>query len=269
MNITLCDNSWRIGKARFIAEVSPMFKVKKDDCCESYPLGVKSDFFRSHKDDMDAFLLNNGYLKAESYEENDSDYIYAHCWSLDDPYDDVTPNIDSFVSHIRDTLEGNNKDNGSQAYIITQMLYRDLYDEDDMDIILVHKARYLCDILANIFSIEYYDCGWDTDISIVGIKEDAGSVKLRQIEDMIFDLGFLPCTITELKHHQFIINLEEYLNRDRYFQDGFSFGEAILGAYDRHIQKIDWYDHEYYLSLFPPVADLNNTATIPVRGLVI
>ena len=266
MNLKLFDKAYRIGKSRFMAEVSPMFRVKKDDSCESYPLGVKPDFIRRHKDDMDAFLLNNGYLNVESYEENDSEYTYSHSVSRDDPYDDVTPNIDSFVSHLRDTLEGNNKDNGSQAYIITQMLYRDLYNEDDRETILVHKIRYLCDIMTKIFEIEYFENGYDTDIDIIGIKEKAVSAKLRSVEDMIFDVGYLPNTTKDISNYSFITYLEEYINGGYYLRDGFTFGETVLAAYDRHIQRIDWYDHEYYFSLLPPVTE---NPPLAIRGIVI
>lgn len=266
MNLKLFDKSYRIGKMRFMAEVSPMLKVKKDDCSGSHSLGLKPGFIRRHIEDMDAFLLNNGYFVAVATNENYAEYAYSDYYSRDDLYDDVTPDIDSFISHIRDTLEGNYKDNGSQAYIITQMLYRDLFNEDDTDIILLHKTRYLCDIMAKIFEIEYFENGDDIDINIIGIKEKAGEMKSRGVEDMIFDMGYLTNTTKNTSKNSFFIHLEEYINDSMYLQDGFTFGESVLSAYDRHVQRIDWYDHEYILSLLPPVTDMPSLA---IRGIVI
>ena len=238
MNNNINTFNGRIGISRFKAEISPLINHINDADTNSVSLPLDSEFIARHNKDLDCFLLDNGYFSV--YERDSCDTRSLYFPREDDPYDDIVPDFPLFVDRLNDILDDYD---GTQAKSITRILYRNLYCEADIDVINNKKAEYLCEKLSTIFDIGFFDNGWETEISIGGIKTDLSPESLRKVEDMIIALGFLPNVSNAKDKITFVACLEDYINSGRYLRDGFIFGDAILRAYDEYIKVIDWFDH--------------------------
>ena len=119
-------------------------------------------------------------------------------------------------------------------------LYESLYDDNDLKQISFRKAQYLTDTLSSVLNIQEAADGDPSHITIVGAKPETMSDIFNDYQDMLTDLGFLP--FSGFPDRDPLMNyLEEYINSGTYYDDGFTFGEAVLRAYDQNIQQIDWF----------------------------
>ena len=121
-------------------------------------------------------------------------------------------------------------------------LYESLYDDNDLKQISFRKAQYLTDTLSSVLNIQEAADGDPSHITIVGANPETMSDLFSNYLDMQIDLGFLP--LTGFPEKDSLMNyLEEYINSGTYYDDGFSFGEAVLRAFDQNIKQIDWFSH--------------------------
>lgn len=119
-------------------------------------------------------------------------------------------------------------------------LYESLYDDNDLKQISFRKAQYLTDTLSSVLNIQEAADGDPSHITIVGAKPETMSDHFGEYMEMLIDLGFPP--LTGFPERDLLMSyLEEYINSGIFYDDGFSFGEAVLRAYDQNIQQIDWF----------------------------
>ena len=232
----------RIGRSRFVSEITPLIDVMQEGDGYMYPCGVRLDFLRRHKDNLDMFLLQNGFYIETSdraYEYEQRPYPY---FRDDGVVIDYVPMIDYLYDDIADIFNNTSSDDqGVQAYKFTSMLYRGIYDNADLAIIQQEKAKYLCKTISTIMDIDYNDQADKTEIAIQGFNSDAILRNAFGIDAMMHSLGYL---ISSLRgKNDFMEYLESYINDGRYYQDAFVYGEAILRAFDQYVSPLDWYDH--------------------------
>ena len=227
----------RIGSARLVAEMSPVFDLIKMENGRFGYSKIDADFTRRHDYYFDCFLLDNGYYFTIPDISDDPVVIYDHSVP-DDPFGEDIPDPYLLMQDAITTLNGGGDDPGAHAYDMIDMLYYDIYDDHDLQIISNAKARYLCCTLSTFLDISYFERGDDAEIKIKGIQKD-----ICGFSDMLIDLGFLPrVTITNSTNH-FMGYVEDYINAGYFRDDGFAFGEAVLKSYDENIAHIDWFDH--------------------------
>ena len=235
------DND-RIGRSRFISEISPLIDVMQEGDGNMYPCGVRLDFLSRHRDNLDMFLLKNGFYIETSdraYEYEQRPYPY---FRDDGVVIDYVPMIDYLYDDIADIFKSSSSDNPSfHAFKITDMLYRGIYDHVDLSIIRQEKAKYLCKTISTIMDIDYHDQVDKTVISIQGFNSDAIIRHAFGIDGMMSSLGYLIHSLRGKNDFQGYI--ESYINDGGYYQDAFVYGEAILRAFDHYVSPLDWYDH--------------------------
>lgn len=217
-----------IGKGRFITELLPITGGKGLTPGAGFE-DLNQEFLIKHKNDIDGFLISNGYYDAIPYSADDPDYVFT---PGDDDSDDVVPDLSLFTNHLQDLSDANQNDYGEQSAHISKILYRDLYDAEDVAKVNTAKAAYLCSTLSGIFAIEYIDIGRAGGIMIYGMLTDL------RVMNMVAELGFPSSSYPK----SFIKYLQEYINDELYQEDGFSFGEAVLKAFDNNVEPIEWFE---------------------------
>ena len=232
----------RIGYARLATELSPIFVFAKMEDGTFGQCRVNSNFIEHHNDDFDLFLLNNAYCITNP-DVSDDPYIVNDPTVADDPFGEDIPDPDMLMLDVVNTLNGQGDDPGEHAYDIVDMLYHNIYDDQDLVLISNAKARYLCDTLSALLDIEYFERGDDADIDIKRLRKDVDIDTITGFGALLNDLGYLPHVPLTAGKNKFMQYVEDYINTGNFSRDGFAFGEAVLRAYDENIAQIDWFDH--------------------------
>ena len=227
------------GRARLMVELSLLFNIRLND--ERVTIAeTDKDFLASHADQMNMFLLYGDYYDVVSIDDHDPS-IYPHYDRSDDPFDDFVTDFVGFKQDIVNMLNDSSVD-GQKAQNVIGNLHRHLYSKADHKQISFRKAQYLTDTLSSVFDMEDSDNGDPAHIAISGVNPETISDLFNDYQDMLTDLGFLP--FSGFPDRDPLMNyLEEYINSGTYYDDGFTFGEAVLRAYDQNIQQIDWFSH--------------------------
>ena len=227
------------GRARLMVELSPLFNIRLND--ERVTIAeTDKDFLASHASQMDMFLLNAGYYDVVSVDDHDPSF-YPHYDRGDDPFDDFVPDIIGFKHDIVNILNDSSVD-GQKAQNVIGNLNRHLYSEEDQKQILFRKAQYLTVTLSSVFDMDDSDNGDPAHIAIAGANPDTIPDLFNGYQDMLIDLGFRAFSGFPEKD-SLMSYLEGYINSGVYYDDGFTFGESVLRAYDQNIKQIDWFSH--------------------------
>ena len=246
IDISLCGLSG-IGRDRLIAELSPIFDFDKDQDGNIRITNTNQEFMHHHSNNIDLFLMLTGYyitFPCSFYEERES-YEYAFEEPTSDVFSDsFVPDFDFFVSGVTSGLnDATNNTTQNKMVEIIDTLYRNLYNDDDLNLVRFVKTQYLVNTLSTVLDITENEDGIPGHITIIGLNEVTSANHFEGWDDMLLDLGYLPSAPDSPELNSFMSYFEEYINSETYYDDGFVFGQAVLRAFDTHIQPIDWFSH--------------------------
>ena len=226
------------GMTRFMIELMMIFdfilqdgKIKINQ--------IKYDYISQHQSEMDEFLLcSNYYTIVEHHEEEP--YGFGKSPEDEDIFIDCVPDLLMFKDDVEDIINHPSTENTKKEWHIIYNLYRCIYDAKTLDAIKYAKAKYLVTILSRILTISENADGVPYHISISGINMDVMSELYTGFANMLSALGCMPYISVPHNNDRFIKYLENYINAEMYYADGFVYGDSILRAYDTHVESIGW-----------------------------
>ena len=227
------------GRDRLMMELSPLMEFKIRDGSISIAM-INNDILKSREKEMNTFLMLSDFYFIASLDSDDPS-IYPRSPEENDPLDEYIPDFNEFINSVENMLNNPSTD-PQRVKDIVHNLYESLYDDNDLKQISFRKAQYLTDTLSSVLNIQEAADGDPTHIAISGVNPETISDLFNDYQDMLIELGFLP--FSGFPDRDPLMNyLEEYINSGVYYNDGFSFGEAVLRAYDQNIKQIDWFSH--------------------------
>lgn len=229
-----------IGTDKFIAIISPLFSIKKQDYSIHASINYDSYFYKKYQNDFNCILMKNGYIDENyDYQENYTDYV---------------PSLESFESHVNDLLNfpkidepevlKKSADILNQRTDIVNMIYTVFADDDEfIDEITNYKVEYLIDKFHILFDITT-SIRYDSPYVRIGIVNNfIMNEYMNEYEKILIELGFPPVSPGVPNTSGFITYLENYINKYEYSHDDFTFGEAFLRKIDEYIVNLDWFPH--------------------------